>query len=340
MSNLSLMTKVLNEAVLCRFRHSIKHLILHVTNKCNMRCGHCFVSFDNKDEELGLSEIRAISKQIQDLIWLDIGGGEPLLRDDLDEIISFFNFRELSIPTNGWETEKIVEKLRKIHLTNPGKLIVTLSLEGMQKTHDEIRCPASFERTILAFKNLRGIKGLRIKFNTVLCEKNQDEIIELMHFVKDLGPDFHSVLMLRGKSRDPLMKLPSKEKIEILNKQIYQIQQSYGYGRTGIMSKVQRNYQAYKAGLSLRILKEKKQVIPCLAGVSHLVIWPQGNVSLCELLPPIGNVREKKIEDLLKGQEFKRSISSIRKGDCFCTHDCNMIENILFNPRTYCELLK
>jgi len=339
MSNGSLIAKVMEEAVLSHFRGSIKHLILHVTDKCNMKCRHCFVNTDTFKNELSFDEIRAIAKALPDLIWLDIGGGEPLLRNDLEKIIALFRFRELSIPTNGWETDSIFEKVKRIDLRLPGRLIVTLSLDGMKKTHDEIRCRGSFERTVQTFYRLRGIKGLRIKFNTVLCEKNLDEILDLMRCVKNMEPDFHSILKLRGSSRDPSMKLPAVKKIEALEMEINSIQKSYGYGRTGMLSRIQRNYQKYKGDLNIRMLRERRQVIPCLAGFSHLVIWSEGSVSPCELLPPVGNVREKSLERLLSGVEMKKAISSIRNGVCFCTHDCNMIENILFNPRSYPRLL-
>jgi MoaA/NifB/PqqE/SkfB family radical SAM enzyme len=338
MGTLSLIKKVLYEALMIRFRYKINHLILHVTNKCNMRCKHCFVSFDNTEKELTFNEIKSLSKHITDLIWLDIGGGEPLLRDDLADVVSLFNFKELSIPSNGWESDQIVGRLEKINRMFPGKLIVTLSLDGMQSTHDDIRCPFSFERTIQTFRGLKKIKGLRVKFNTVLCEKNYGEIIELMKFVNELRPAFHSILMLRGDPRDPAMRLPSINKIESLERDIYDIQRSYDYGRWGILAAIHKNYQSCKRNIIYKTLHEKRQVIPCLAGRSHLVVWSNGNVSPCELLPSLGNIREESLVELLSGAKMRKAISSIVAGNCFCTHDCNMIENILFNPRIYLEL--
>lgn len=339
MGNMSLAVKVMEEALLSRVRPSVKHLILHVTKKCNMRCGHCFVDLDDSGNELSLADIKTIADSLPELIWLDIGGGEPLLRDGLDRIISFFRFKELSIPTNGWDTEAIFEKMAPIHEMTSGNLVVTLSLDGMRRTHDEIRCGGSFDRTERTFKKLKSIAGIRVKFNTVLCEKNYSEIMDLMRFVKDLGADFHSIIMLRGLPRNPSMRLPPPERIRALAGDIYRIQRSYDYGRTGMLSRIQRNYQAYKEDLNLRILEDKKQAIPCLAGRSHAVIWPGGDVSPCELLPPVGNIREKSITEILGGREMQDAIASIRKGNCFCTHDCNMIENILFNPRSYLKLL-
>jgi len=68
------------------------HLILHVTNRCNLRCRTCFVDFDNyQGKELTLKEIERISKYLGKLIWLDVGGGEPFLRDDLHDICALFD---------------------------------------------------------------------------------------------------------------------------------------------------------------------------------------------------------------------------------------------------------
>lgn len=327
------------EAALSRIFPRIKHLILHVTNHCDMRCRHCFVDLDKEFNALGLAEFKIVTNNLSDLIWLDIGGGEPTLREDLEDIVGLFRFEELSIPTNGWEVERIIKILSRIHSTYQRKLIVTLSLDGLQATHDSIRREGSFARTLETFKRLKELKGIRINFNTVLCEKNYKEIVDLMLFVKGLNPDSHSILMLRGRSRDPLMQLPSIQMIRDLEKDIYRIQQSYNYGRKGILSRVQRKYQAFKRDLALRALQEQRQPISCLAGASHLVVWADGGVSCCELLNPIGNVREDSLADLLKSSKMQESVAAIKRGDCFCTHDCNMIENILFNPKSYWKLL-
>lgn len=333
------MHKILIEAALSRISPRIKHLILHVTNRCDMRCRHCFVDLDKEPNDLGLAEFKIVANNLSDLIWLDIGGGEPTLREDIEDIVGLFRFEELSIPTNGWEVERITKILSRIHNTHREKLIVTLSLEGLEATHDSMRREGSFVRTLATFKHLKELKGIRIKFNTVLCEENYKEIVDLMLFVKRLNPDFHSILMLRGRSRDPLMQLPSIQRIRDLEKDIYRIQQSYNYGRKGILSRVQRNYQAVKRDLALRILQEKRQAISCLAGACHLVVWADGNVSCCELLKSFGNLREDDFADLLKSSKMRESVAAIKRGDCFCTHDCNMIENILFNPKSYWKLL-
>lgn len=339
MKETALISKIMNEAVLCGFRQRISHLILHVTSRCNMQCAHCFVETNTQTLELPFETIREIAATFKDLLWLDIGGGEPLLRDDIEDVVSLFDCEELSIPTNGWDVERSARKIRSIFARVKGKLIITLSLDGMEKTHDEIRCSGSFRRTIELFTALRELKGLRVKFNTVLCEKNRAEIVALMHFVRGLDPAFHSVLLLRGNSRDQSMRLPSVDAIRSLDRDIWEVQQTYGYGRRGLLSRIQKNYQRYKRDIGIETLRCGRQVIPCLAGRSHMVVWSDGRVSPCELLPPIGDLKHTTMKELLRSSELRSAVAGITGRKCYCTHDCNMIENILFNPSTYPKLL-
>lgn len=339
MGNVASILKMSRWALASKINPTIKHLILHVTKRCNMRCSHCFVDFDNPAKELTFEEIRVISKELPELIWLDIGGGEPLSREDLEDIVVLFRFQELAIPTNGWDTELVVNKVKKIIKAASGKLLISLSLDGLEKTHDQMRQPSSFRRAIETFHELKKISGLIIKFNTVLCNMNYDEIIDLMYFVRDLNPDFHSILFVRGRPRDPSIKLPSLDKIKSLEEEVYKIQQLYNYGRKGILSRIQMNYQRYKRHLSLKILQEQRQIIPCLAGSCHLVVWSDGNVAPCELLPPVGNIRTDDLKDILHGEKMKKAVGAIKRKECYCTHDCNMMENILFSPSACLNLL-
>ncbi len=331
--------KVLKEAALFRFRQKFTHLILHVTNICNFRCQHCFVDFKVKPKDLTLDEIKQISGVINGLIWLDIGGGEPFVRDDLYKIIGCFNAKEISIPTNGWFIDKMISQIKKIDgVIDIKKLILTISIDGLPKTHDMIRKKrGSFERLKLCFFKIHSLfPNLRIKINTVLNDINFTEIIPLMKLVKnDFQPDYHSILFLRGSPINPDLKLPSVEKIRELEDDIFKIQQDYSYGRKGLARRIQRNYQSIKREIANEILDKKTQVIPCLGGQVHLVVYADGNVAPCELLPAVGSLRKRSFDSILKSQEWADAVDRIKAKECFCTHDCNMVENILYNFKLY-----
>lgn len=336
--------KVLWEGLSIHGRSKVSHLILHVTKRCNFRCNHCFVDFTESTPELGLAEIATLAETVNDLIWLDIGGGEPFLRDDLAEIVALFRVRELSIPTNAWMTDKIIGSLDRIcKVKDPASIIITISLDGLPATHDMVRNkPGSFERVRATYAAIRSnFPGMRVKFNTVLHQQNVQDIVPLMELVQaELDPTFHSLLFLRGSPNDAEYALPPAEDIVRIEQAIERVQKRYDYGRKGILASVQRNYQKLKLDLDKQIVEQKRQVIPCLAGRAHLVVYADGGVAPCELLPTVGSIAQTPLPQLMASPAWSAALQRIRAGKCHCTHDCNMLENILFNPRLYPRLLK
>jgi MoaA/NifB/PqqE/SkfB family radical SAM enzyme len=339
---LSTTVKIVREAARARISPRFNHLILHITNLCNFRCNHCFVEFAQKPKDLTLDEIRALAERFRDLIWLDIGGGEPFLRDDLHEIVGMFRAEEVSIPTNGWFTDKTVYQLGRIaEVRDLSRVILTVSIDGLPDTHDEIRVkPGSYERLHRTYAAVRErFPSLRVKINTVLNHRNVEELIPLMERVySEFRPDYHGILYLRGSTINPDYRLPPVERIAELEDRIASIQRRYHYGRTGLMGRVTRNYQSVKRELANRILDEKTQVVPCWGGRVHLVVYADGKVAPCELLPAVGSIRDRPIDEILTGREWNRAVERIVQKACHCTHDCNMMENILYSFSLYPRL--
>lgn len=340
---MSVTLKVLKEAALFRLRRKVSHLILHVTNICNFRCNHCFVEFAKKPVDLTLDEVQQVADVYQDLIWLDIGGGEPFIREDLDKIVGKFNAQEISIPTNGWFTEKILNTLQRIaERMDLRRLILTISIDGLPETHDEIRRQkGSFEKLSKTFFLVRErFPKLRVKINTVLNQRNLADIIPLMTMLQEkFNPCFHSILFLRGTTINPEYRLPPINEIRTIEDEIFKIQQKYLYGRKGVLSDIQRHYQSIKREIAEQIVEQQTQVIPCLGGQAHHVVYANGDVAPCELLPPVGSLRKMPLEKILTGPEWEAAVQRIQAKECHCTHDCNMIENVLFNFKLYPNLI-
>ena len=90
-------------------------------------------------------------------------------------------------------------------------------------------------------------------------------------------------------------------------------------------------------------LIQKRQLIPCYAGRLNLVLTESGDVYPCESFTMnIGNVKNYgyNLKSLLKTEQAKKIIHSIQNNNCYCTHECYFMTNILFNPRMYPLLLK
>ena len=63
---------------------------LDITYRCNERCQHCYLEHHGRDE-LSTAEIRKLLEQLADagVFFLTISGGEPLVRSDCFEIITY-----------------------------------------------------------------------------------------------------------------------------------------------------------------------------------------------------------------------------------------------------------
>lgn len=321
-----------------QLNRNLKHIILHVTNHCNFRCKHCFIDFSPK-RDMPLEKYQQLSKEMGKVFWLDIAGGEPFLRKDLPEICSAFDAEVMTIPTNAFLTDRVVGMAEEITKRISGELTVAISVDGLQSTHDRIREPGSWDKVWTTFEKLRQIKGLRIKINTVICRENFSELLPLMEHVYTQRPDFHSVILLRGNPMDPSFGLPPLEDLRAAQNKIFEILGRYDYGQTSLISRVLRNYHRYLWNISLETIQTNRQVIPCLAGKAHAVIMGNGDVSSCELLPAVGNLNQTSWKEIWDGQAMQSQREGIKKKQCHCTHNCAMLDSILFRPQSYPQLL-
>lgn len=319
-------------------KNTLQHLILHVTNRCNFRCRHCFVDFGSP-ADLSVETCRRLAGEVGDLFWLDIGGGEPFLRHDLPDIVSSFKARVVMIPTNGSMVDAAVEQLREMQSRTSASIGVSLSLDGLKATHDSMRKPGGWDGLWSCYEKLRPIPNLSVKINTVLSRENSGEILELMDIVRKKKPDFHSVILLRGSPHDASVELPSIEELKKLGPEILRIQGSYDYGKGGLASLILRNYHRYMWRTSLQTLERKTQVVPCLAGKAHAVVYADGSVSSCEMLPTVGNVNNETWTQIMGSPDAMAQRASIRAMGCHCTHNCAMLDSIFFNPCCAARLL-
>lgn len=317
------------------------HLILHVTDRCELRCQTCFNKKTN-NIDLHIEDIKKLSKYIDNPLWLEISGGEPFLRKDLLEICALFNTNLISISTNGQNPKGIFRTVANIRkkLEKSIVLNIAVSIDGFQKTNDYIRGKNSFSNALKTLNLLKKIPNIKVKVNTVLCKQNYKEILEFMKFIQTLRPDFHSIILLRGKPKNPVFKLPSLKELTSIKEDMFKIWAEYNYGISNpIQKRILQNYQRLSFETSLKIIGKKEQIPKCLAGIKHLVIKPGGNVSFCEMLNNIGNIKYNPINEILKSKKASVQRKKIKTGKCFCYHNCNMLDNFFLNPSQYFNLL-
>lgn len=326
-------------------RKRIQHVILHVTDRCNLRCQHCFVDLTQKNT-LSAEKAGELASDLGKILWLDIGGGEPFMLDELAELVAPFDCEVLGIPTNGHYPEKTVATTKALlSATRSREVVISVSIEGFREEHTEIRGNKdSYDK---AFETLGLLKELaadhprlRVKCNTVITNKNADRLVEFMEHMHGTGLiDFHSIIMLRGDPYQADIELPYVSRLKELRPGIFKILDSYLWGSGRFKRSFLRKYYRFLWDVSLGNLEQQTQVIPCTGGQTHIVIWANGDVASCELLPPFGNVNQNRLPDILASRARDEQVAKIKRKECSCTHNCVMLDSILFNPLSYPKLL-
>lgn len=148
------------------------NLFWETTLRCNAKCKHCGSRAGehvNIDQELTTQEIKdtfnSIAKRYcADEILINVTGGEPLLRKDLFEVMTYakklgFHW---GMTTNGIQiNDEIIEKMK-----SSGMETISISVDGLRDTHNEFRgVPNSYERIIKNVEKLKKANFLRLVAN-------------------------------------------------------------------------------------------------------------------------------------------------------------------------------
>ena len=185
--------------LLDRLNRPIEDLRISVTDRCNFRCTYCMphekfghkYQFTPKENLLSFEEIEKITNILvkHGVRKIRITGGEPLLRNNIDALISKIsrlkNINDISLTTNGFLLPVMAKKLK-----DSGLHRLTISLDSLD---DEV-LKSMTGRNITAQSILSGISAAeqagftQIKINTVVQRNvNDHSIIDIAKHFKNRG---------------------------------------------------------------------------------------------------------------------------------------------------------
>jgi AdoMet-dependent heme synthase len=304
-----------------------------------MKCEHCFYWQNlNRRDDLTKDEIFALSDSLGQIENLNLSGGEPFLRKEFAEICRRFvqrnKVRQIYVPTNGWYTEKTVHEVRATLKEKKLELFaVELSLDGTAEFHDQFRAsPGSFERAMRTYDALAEVQRedprLRIHSISTATDVNMDEIQRLTTYLFDRCPsmDHHNLAIIRGDRKNRSLQGPNLKRYQELYAYVRRMWESRETGRYG--SIVEPMLQWAK----VQTVERQTQVIPCLAGRLSAVVYANGDVSVCEIHKPLGNLRQKTFAAIWDSAEAQRLRKSIGRKECYCTTEVFLWPSIVFQP--------
>jgi MoaA/NifB/PqqE/SkfB family radical SAM enzyme len=307
------------------------NVTISATFNCASRCLTCSVT-SRRAKELTVEEYRRIFRSLgRDPFWVTISGGEPFLRPDLADIVDVIceesSPRIINIPTSGTTLKHIFKMLpRMLERTKDRQLTVNFSLDELGAEHDRIRrTPRNWEKTLEA---IRFAKSLRkdyphfvVGIHSVISVFNVDRFPLIYEGLQELEPD--SYITEIAEERAELLTLgsgitpPPEKYADAVD---FLIDRSKSAPRRGFGAVIEAFRLEYYE-LVKRTLAERRQVIPCYAGLTSCHIAADGDLwGCCVRAEPVGNLRDVDYDvgRLWWDSPAARFRRSVRNRECQC----------------------
>jgi MoaA/NifB/PqqE/SkfB family radical SAM enzyme len=280
---------------------------LAVTDGCNMDCELCSFAAMRKagKSTLTTNELRRAVRQAQELgvATINLVGGEPLLRDDLPEVIRAVDqdLSQVILFTNGSHLAARARELRAAGLTS---VIVALDSADAAEHDRRKRAPDAFARALAGIEAARREK-LLVGISTVARPGDLENggLVRLFELGRKLR--VHQILVFDAVSfcGDPSEQSPAwtQASLDAL------IELCADYHR-------RKEYP----GIHAYAYSKSHRSLGCSGGVSHFYISPYGDVCPCDFDPAsVGNLRESPLY-LLWDRFARQGITCSSLDGCRC----------------------
>ncbi|MCL2461189.1 MAG: radical SAM protein, partial [Defluviitaleaceae bacterium] len=235
-------------------------------------------------------------------IAFSVLGGEPLLREDLFEVMGYAHDLGYSwgLSTNGLLIGEKTVRLMK----ETGMSAIMISLDGTRETHDNFRgISGGYDKAVESVRMMKEAGFLdMIQIATVFSKANLDQRQELYECVKGSGADSWQILTMEpvgraNQNKDLLLDMPDYKILFDFTKKIRKerkLNVTYGH--------------SHFIGIDYE-MDIRDSCFTCQAGISAAGILHNGDVFVCPAVPRLpeyiqGNIRERDFCDIWEN-EFK-----------------------------------
>ncbi len=254
---------------------------------CNQKCVHCYAAgqVHSEEAELSADDWKRILDRCREagIPQVTFTGGEPTMREDLPELISYARWFISWLNTNGIRlTEEYCRRLREAELDS---VQITFYSEDAD-IHNRLVGAVQYENTVRGIKNALHA-GLSVSINTPLCTLNRD-YIKTLEFLHEMGVIYVtcSGMITTGNavlSASESMQLKGTELEEILREAVkYCSENGMEIAFTS------------PGWIPEKVFEELSIASPsCGACLSNMAVTPSGNVVPCQSWlsdEPLGNM--------------------------------------------------
>lgn len=280
------------------------YVVWEITLRCDLACRHCGSRAGHaRGDELSTEECLDLVRQMAELDVKEVTliGGEAYLRDDWTEIVRAVKAHGMSCTMTSGGRGLTEERAREAKAA--GLESVSISIDGLETTHDRLRgVEGSFRSAFAALGNLTRA-GIRVACNTQINRLTMPELPELLELIAGAG--IHSwqiqLTVPMGRAADePEVLLQPYDLLELfpLLARLKQRMQELGVrlwpgNNIGYFGPYE---SLFKGGMP------RGHMASCGAGRSTLGIEADGAIKGCPSLPTEawtgGNIRDASLRDI------------------------------------------
>lgn len=294
---------------------------IKLTENCQARCVTCDYWKQHSHDHIDTpSAIRLVNRLGQiGVTTLRFTGGEPLLRRDFFDILGEIDptpFTTIGVQTNGLLLQRWADRINASPITH-----VSVSLDAVGARNDEIRgIRGYFDRAIAGMKLLEGkTRIIAMTLNHV----GADDLETLIDHAEELGGYLACNL--------PDNRLYFLHDAELAG--LWPDQQASDRIVDTLARRLGSQFAHYELDYIRRYLREGSPSLrdanpPCVLGYTTLYLASDGSVrSGCYVLPPLGNVLERDIIDILDSPTYRDQAQAMLRLECpGCA--CNVFKSL------------
>lgn len=228
----------------------------------------------DEERRFTLDDLKRAFRGLKDeLTWIGVSGGESTLREDLPELFEFlFTMNSgIGLVSNGFNPEKL-KMVGSFTPEQKTRFWLGLSIDGLEETHDKIRCKGSFKNVMQSIKLLKTTRALNRAINLNICIQplNYKELLDVYQLSLDLGCNFFANLAVPFENFNW-----TPEMLDEIEKGIHKI-----------TSEIKGNLPDRRVGKyiienMMPHMRTGKRPIPCCAGEEWIILDPFGDIYPC-----------------------------------------------------------
>lgn len=319
-----------------------EEIAFKLTNRCDLRCSHCYQWSDvgyhrsllreDKGRDLSLdviAKVLAATRTLRSNVFL--WGGEPLVYRDWDGLVALLAAEErwTSVCTNGTMIERRLDSLLRISQ----HLEMSISIDGFESEHDRLRGQGSFAKTLSGLRALvlckqQGRYHGEISVNCVIGDELVLRLFDLVAFLESEGVETLYLSFPWYMSEETAtrmdqyvgahfasMRLPPRASWHSFTfsldparlDELQAMLQRINSARWKLKLRYNPDLDPAELGEFLRGGdKPAQNKTRCLALQTRLDVFPNGDVVSCKFYPEfsVGNLNDASVSEVWHGDAF------------------------------------